>query len=182
LDQSHEFGDRTAMAERVYFAKGQDADLEKAFASARSTFRYFWRELSWEQHRIVKAWNVVAVKVAFTDGDLVEHMWVNDLGYDGRTITGSLLNEPLELTNVEQGDEVEIEFGERVEDWMLASERGVLGGFTINLMRTRMAPDERAGHDEAWGLLFPDRVELPPDGDDHPMALNMADSFGQFLR
>ena len=38
----------------VVFGKDADPGMQRAFASARETFRWFWQELAWEKRRIVK--------------------------------------------------------------------------------------------------------------------------------
>ncbi len=207
----------------IFLADGDDPEMNRAFERARSTFRYFWRELSWEYRRIVSGLNVASVKVAFWDGDSptpppapddgslsVEHMWLGDVAFDGRTVYGTLLNQPSWLKSVQSGDGVEVPF-ERVEDWMYARNGRVYGGYTVNLMRSRMGEGERRAHDEAWGLDFgdPETIELVPDWNakpkkgfisrmlgggkkadaappadpdaEHPMSENMADKLAETI-
>ncbi len=168
------------MGSRTYQATS--AQIERATARARATFKFFWRELSWEYRRIVPAFDIKCVKVAFEDGDKVEHMWVGDVDFDGERVTGTLMNEPNELENVHEGDAIDVPL-ERVEDWMLAGAGGVLGAFTVQAMRAGMTKSERKEHDEAWGLTFGDPKEeaLPPTGDDHPMGRNAEQLVEEFL-
>ena len=158
--------------------------MQRAFETARDTFRFFWRELSWEHRRIVPAFDIACVKVAFSEGQLVEHMWLDSVRFDGQTVHGVLMNEPHDLKRVHEGDEVSALLSERVNDWILASEAGVLGAHTVQLMRSRMGLKERRAQDEAWGFDFgdPTVVTLPPTGDDHPMAINMAGSLTALLK
>ncbi len=157
--------------------------LAEAHAQARKTFGYFWRELSWERRRIIPAFDAACVKVDFEDAGKVEHMWVTDVDFDGESLTGTLMNEPNELTNIHAGDPVRASF-ERVGDWMLIGDATALGAFTVQAMRAGMSPAERAQHDAAWELDFgpPESVKLPPSDDDHPMALNMGASLAEFLQ
>ena len=67
----------------------QDPALDAAAERARATFGYLWREVTWEERRIVPALGSAAVKAAFADGDVVEHLWLVDLGFDGRTVPRS---------------------------------------------------------------------------------------------
>ena len=169
---------------KVILFEGSDPDMAKANEQARSTFKYLWREIAWERRRIVPGFNLIAVKLAFTDGTNVEHMWVGDVDFDGEHLSGELLNAPNWLENVEQGDHIEALLTERLGDWMAAGYDGVHGAYTVNLMRARMSPDERAAHDGAWGLEFgdPEQITLPPTGNHHPMALNMGESLMNFLK
>ncbi|MCL4109310.1 UNVERIFIED_CONTAM: hypothetical protein GTU68_019738 [Idotea baltica] len=190
-----------------------DAEMDKAFKAARETFKYFWRELAWEQRRIVPGLGLACVKVAFSDGPdaetEVEHMWVSEVDFDGKTITGVLINQPNWLKSVKQGDPVQVKPSE-IGDWMYSINDRVYGAYTVNLMRAQMAPAERNAHDSAWGLDFgdPDVIEVVPPSKpakkvgffgsllgkkaeviaedptsavDHPMALNMLPSLAEFL-
>ena len=56
------------MSEQVFMYDGQDPELLQASESARQSFKYFWRELSWERRRIVPALDLAMVKLPFTDG------------------------------------------------------------------------------------------------------------------
>lgn len=155
--------------EQVYFAEADD-EMEAAFARARATFKYFWRELAWEQRRIVKGLDVAAVKAPFDDGEdarhegpEVEQMWLGDVQFDGDIVAGTLLNAPNWLRSIRQGDFVELPLGE-ITDWMYAQQGRVYGGFTVDVTRKRMSSAERRAHDSAWGLDFGEvgQVELVP--------------------
>jgi uncharacterized protein YegJ (DUF2314 family) len=155
----------------VFFAKADDPEIKLAVERAQSSFKYLWRELTWEYRRIVPALELSAVKAAFKDpgGELesVEHMWLSSLEFDGETIGATLLNSPNRLTSVKAGDSIALR-KEQIEDWMYVQGGRVYGGFTIQVLRARMSPAERRGHDEAWGYDFgdPSRVELVPNWQD----------------
>lgn len=147
----------------VFYLPSDDPAMEQAAKQARDNFRFFWRELSWERRRIVPGLDVSAVKAAFSDppevrarnpeGLEVEYMWLSDVDFDGRTIYGTLLNSPDTLQSVSEGDSVEIPLS-RLVDWMYSVMGSVCGGFTVDLMRSRMSPGERKQHDNAWGMDF----------------------------
>lgn len=177
----------------VYYTPN-DTTLQQIAETARNTIRFFWRELFWENHRIVKGLAIAAFKAPFSDeaeprpdDPNVEHMWVGDVSFDGTRIAGRLLNSPNALREWSAGDVVDLELGE-ITDWMyaLGGDR-VYGAFTVQLMRTRMSPEERAQHDAAWGLEFGDPSEplLVPWADtdaEHPMAINMVPKGEEALR
>lgn len=135
--------------------------MQQAYADARQSFKYFWRELSWEARRIVPGLDMSMVKIPFSDGPRTdgrpqnEHMWIGDVEYDGDTISGTLLNSPNWLTSVREGDAVRVPFS-HLTDWMMTADGRAYGGFTVNLMRARMDRKERKQHDDAWGLEFGD--------------------------
>jgi uncharacterized protein len=164
----------------VFWAEGDDPELRRASQRARATFRYFWRELSWEARRIVPGLSVAAFKAAFSDQGVasrgtsgpVEHMWVGEVGFDGLTLRGVLINQPDQLTRLKQGDAVEVPLGQ-LEDWLYAMDDRAYGAFTVNVLRARMSPEERRAHDGAWGLDFgdPSQEQLLPAPRSKPGAL-----------
>lgn len=181
---------------KVFYAKGDTPEMIAAFKKARETFKYFWRELSWESRRIIPALELACVKIAFMqeiDGQaepVVEHMWINEIGFDGDTVSGILINDPNDIDNVNNGDYVEIP-ADQISDWLFACQGKTYGGFTIQSMRSQMQDEERKEHDEAWGLDFGDyrdvlvvyqQKEHPENLIEHPMSINMKDSFINFLK
>lgn len=151
---------------KVTLHKDDDPAIEAAAKRARATFRYFWRELSWESRRIVPGLDLAVFKVAFTDNEETpaEVMWVEEVNFNGYTLTGRLLNEPNWLKSIQQGDPVKVRV-KAITDWLYAFEGVAYGGFSVNAIRKQMGKRERKQHDDAWGLDFgdPDKVHvLPP--------------------
>lgn len=201
---------------KIFFADAADPEMSKAYKKAQETFKYFWREQSWEYRRIIPALSVSCVKVAFSqedpssDSPIVEHMWINDINFDGDLIKGYLINKPNKLTNVEVGDYVEIPVNE-ISDWLFAmpqrakKTKGLsklfsssseslppkaYGGFTIQKMRSDMSPAERKAHDNAWQMDFGDfndieivyeQKEHPENLVEHPMSRNMKEELVKFV-
>ncbi|MDR3459480.1 MAG: DUF2314 domain-containing protein [Verrucomicrobiae bacterium] len=176
-------------ANPIYWFNRDDPEMQQAFRRAGSTFRFLWRELSWEYRRIIPALQLAAAKTAFADrplaecssDDHVEHMWLGEIIFDGRAVTGKLLNKPNQLKSVKSGDVCSFPV-EQLTDWMYASSGRVYGAFTVNLLRLRMNPAERQKHDAAWGLDFgdPGKILLADSGQtdesdetEHPMSINM---------
>ena len=149
----------------------QDEDMEMAWQHARETFKFFWREYTWETRRIIPALSLANVKFPFTDPHdlippderLTEHMWIAVYDFDGIRIYGELLNQPHELKTHNQGDAVAMPI-QNLSDWMYAVGTHVYGAFTVNQIRAEMSISEREDHDNAWGLEFgrPDLIELVP--------------------
>lgn len=185
---------------RITMVDDDDPEMQAAYEQARSTFRYFWREVSWERRRIVPGLDLAAVKAPFSDGaqaapkgnPSVEQMWMGDIDFDGRTVHGSLLNSPNWLRTVKAGDAVSIPLG-RITDWMYAIGGEVYGAFTVQAIRAGMDPRERKEHDSAWGLSFgnPSKVRVVPEGPnwfasggadgEHPMSEAMGPSLKEQL-
>ncbi|PSL48293.1 uncharacterized protein YegJ (DUF2314 family) [Chitinophaga niastensis] len=180
----------------IFYFEADNPEMIKAFHKAQETFRYFWRELSWEYRRIVPALDVACVKVAFMEHvahqttPIVEHMWINEVEFDGDTISGVLINDPNELTNIKNGDFVEVPLSQ-ISDWLFSTQGNTYGGFTIQLLRSTMEEQERKEYDEAWGLDFGDyhdillvyeQKEYPEHLIEHPMSINMKERLIEFLK
>ncbi|WP_409994540.1 DUF2314 domain-containing protein [Rhodopirellula sp. MGV] len=159
----------------VFNSPSDDPQMEAAAQKARHSFRFFWREMSWERRRIVPALELAAVKGTFSDppemrtepsdGPEVEHMWLIDIDFDGREVEGTLINSPMALKSVKEGDRVKIR-GKQIFDWMYVVGGEVYGGFTVDVLRSRMSKGERKEHDNAWGYDFGEvgTINLvPPD-------------------
>lgn len=144
----------------VFMFSGDDPAILRAYAEAKATFKYFWREISWERRRIVPAFDMMLIKLPFTDGQPEgEHMWVDEVEFDGDNLSGVLLNSPNWLTSVKQGDAVKAPFS-HLEDWMITANGVAYGAFTVNQMRAKMNTHDRKAHDKAWGLDFGDPAEI----------------------
>lgn len=170
--------------------EGDPPEMKAAYQGAQESFRYFWRELFWERHRIVPGCDFVAIKAPFSDAPerrsgRVEHMWLVEPSFDGREIVATLNSDPNWVRSVRIGDEVRLGISE-IDDWLYVQGGRVYGGFTVHVLRAGMSPRERAGHDGAWGFEFgePHPVLVPPGAGldrDHPMATNMASRFEEGL-
>jgi uncharacterized protein YegJ (DUF2314 family) len=191
----------------VFMFDDNDVQMQAAHKKARANFKYFWRELAWERRRIVPGLDLAVVKAPFSDGPKsrkpeAEHMWLDEVDFDGKIISGVLVNSPRWLQSVRQGDRVEVPLA-HISDWMYVQLGEVFGGYSINLMRSRMGSQERAEHDAAWGLKFgdPKKVYVVPEqkksggflsklfgGEkeeeigEHPMSENMGPDFRKQLQ
>jgi uncharacterized protein YegJ (DUF2314 family) len=180
----------------TFYSGADNPEMLEAFSKAQETFKYFWRELSWEFRRIVPALDLACVKVAFIENALsqtapiVEHMWINDIDFDGEIVSGTLANDPNQLSNIKNGDFVQVPLNQ-VSDWLFTSVGKTYGGFTIHALRSAMNEQERQQHDGAWGLDFGDHDDISVVRDqktnpehliEHPMSLNMKDELTKFLK
>ncbi|MEA5123082.1 DUF2314 domain-containing protein [Xanthomonas floridensis] len=153
------------MTESRTYSAQDDAAMLAAYVDARATFKFFWRELSWEYRRIVPALSLAAIKLPFaTDASAVgvpshEHMWVSDVQFDGDQLSGKLVNKPAWISGLSAGEAVSAPIGE-LGDWMYVIDGLAYGGHTIDAMRRAMSPAEQIEHDVAWGLDFAELGEV----------------------
>jgi len=197
-----------SQSSQVFMFDDSDPEMQRAYESARATFRYFWREVAWERRRIIPGLDLACVKAPFSDGQRKdadgarssEHMWLSDIDFDGELVSGALINSPNWVRSVKKGDSVRVPLN-KICDWIYAISGVVFGGYTVNLMRSRMEPQERQEHDAAWGLNFGDTSKvrvIPEPGmgggllrswfsgqsahtQEHPMSVNMAASLKKQL-
>jgi uncharacterized protein YegJ (DUF2314 family) len=161
----------------IYHVEGESDAFIIAAASARATFKFFWRELCWERRRIVKGLDIAAVKMSFAvddpSGPSVENMWVTDVDFDGESISGVLMNEPQWVSTLNVGDAVSMPV-EALNDWLYVLAGRPFGGFTIDALRAEMSAANRDAHDAAWGLDFGEvgTVELVPSGGQEPVLFS----------
>ena len=161
------------MSDQIRLVEGDDPQMNQAYKRARSTFKYFWRELMWERQRIVPAMVMSNVKVCCEDspeqsqqhGNGAEHMWIGEVGFDGKAISGTLLNQPNWLVSYTEGQQVKLP-ANKISDWMYVyADDKVHGAFSVQVLRFKMGKGERKQHDAAWGLDFgdADQVRIIPD-------------------
>jgi uncharacterized protein YegJ (DUF2314 family) len=133
-----------------------DAEMQAAMERARETFPEFLRELEADSRRMIPILETALVKAYFADSDHPaegEHMWVDEMEWDGKLITGSLCGTPGHIKCVASGDTVEFPL-ERISDWLLVKDGKAHGAFTVQLLRSRMSKKERAEHDSHYPFSF----------------------------
>ncbi|MBE7157113.1 MAG: DUF2314 domain-containing protein [Rhodospirillales bacterium] len=87
------------------------------------------------------------IKKAFVDGDNVEHLWIDDVTFDGTNFHGRINNKPVVLHNVRLDQRVTVPAAE-VVDWMFVKDSKLMGGYTTRVLYARMSPEEKARFDK----------------------------------
>lgn len=83
-----------------------------------------------------------SVKKPFIEGKKVEHLWVNEVSFDGKVFRGKVDNAPVGLKRVRLGDKVTVS-PEEISDWMFVQDDRLVGGYTIQAMRSHLSPAEK---------------------------------------
>ena len=178
--------------------QSETPEIVQAFKQAQKNFKYFWREMYWEYRRIIPAIDLELVKIGFTQDlntehdheTLVEFMWINDIEFDGEYISGTLMNEPHELTTVSKGQFITLPF-EHIVDWLFVAQDIVYGAFSIQEHRKSLSIEQRQEYDAAWGLNFADPHQIlvvnqqqqhPEYLIEHPMSLNSKQQVVELLQ
>lgn len=93
-----------------------------------------------------------AIKKRFSDGKHTEHIWLLPVTYDGKRFQGVVNNIPVDITGVAIGQSVFVE-PNQISDWMYLENGKLMGGYTIRVLRERMAPAERIEFDRSGGFV-----------------------------
>ena len=123
-DCAHVTDDHKEMAEAVQKAR---KTMDKFIAALRSP--------KGNQSRF-------AVKKPFIEGSKVEHLWVNELSFDGKVFRGKIDNTPVGLKHVRVGDEVAVS-PEEISDWMFVQNDRLVGGYTVQATCCHMSSAEK---------------------------------------
>src|SRR5262249_45481080 len=126
-----------------------DPKMNAAIAKARSTVNTFIAALSAPKPNQAD----FSVKMAFTDGEHTEHMWLGSVRYDGKVFRGVVNNDPELVNNVKVGQKASIE-PSKVSDWMFVENGKLVGGYTIRVLRDTMSTKERAEFDRSVPFSF----------------------------
>ncbi len=142
---------------KIIPVQSDDAEMNAAMQTAREKFPEFWREVSADHKRVIPALGGSMVKAYFDDPGGApgggEHMWVRDVEYDGKVITGTLADAPRHLHSVRSGEQVSFPL-ERLSDWFYVDGGKAIGAFTVRVLRSRMSGQERREHDSHYPFRF----------------------------
>ena len=131
--------------------EADDREMNAAMAKARDTLGQFEERLA----NPTPTQTMAIIKGRFTEGDMVEHMWLNEIVVTPAGYRGVLGNDPYELTNVKAGSTLVVP-RERVSDWIVVDDGKLIGGYTMRVLRSRLPENERAAFDEQNGIRIED--------------------------
>lgn len=118
----------------VVGAAADDEALNAAKSEARETVETFLSVLRSPQPNQTD----LTVKKSFPlPENASEHLWINNLTYDGTLIHGHIANDPIHLESVKIGDKVSVSPKE-VTDWKYLEHGKLVGGYTIRIFYDRM--------------------------------------------
>jgi uncharacterized protein YegJ (DUF2314 family) len=134
----------TNKAPDVIYVADDDKEMNAAMEKARKSVEEFIKVFQTRQ----KGQSDFGVKVAIRDGKKVEHFWVQISKFDGKQFEGAISNDPTLVKTVKSGDPIKIP-KEKIGDWMYVEKKKLVGGFTVRVLRNRLAPAERKALDES---------------------------------
>ncbi len=83
-----------------------------------------------------------AVKKPFVQGDKIEHIWLDQVTYDGSVFHGTVNNEPEDIKGVRLGQKVTVK-PEDISDWMYVEKGRLVGGYTIRALCRDLSASEK---------------------------------------
>lgn len=117
---------------------GDDPELNAAMKEARRRLPEFRRALEKDSQRKIPVMDGPLVKAGFKSPvtGAIEHMWIEDVRFEGERIVGRLANEPENIPGLTQGRWVSMPLDD-VSDWVYREGKRTIGGFTIRVMEQR---------------------------------------------
>jgi len=115
-----------------------DRAMAEAVQSARKTLNKFIDAVRSPK----KSQSRFAIKKPFIEGDKVEHLWVNEVTFDGKVFHGKVDNEPVDLKAVRLGDEVTVK-PEEISDWMYVQNGRLVGAYTTRCVCRGMSAEQK---------------------------------------
>jgi uncharacterized protein YegJ (DUF2314 family) len=141
---------------RVIQVADDDSEMDAAMEAARASFGAAWNEIRNDRERPAPKFAAAMVKARFPDPkdpEQGEHLWIDEITYDGSAIGGVVASEPLDLPEPKLGDRVSFPL-DRLSDWLIVEEGVAKGSYTVQLLRKRMSAVERAEHDARYPFRF----------------------------
>jgi uncharacterized protein YegJ (DUF2314 family) len=130
--------------------EGDNAEMNAAMDEARRRLPEFRKALEADWQRMIPVIDRPFIKAQFASAETgeVEHMWVEVREFDGDLVIGELANDPNEIPELSQGDEVRVP-SEEVSDWIYYQGEETVGGFTLALLNRReeKAAGRKSGED-----------------------------------
>jgi len=117
---------------------GDDPEINAAIEEAQRRLPEFRRALDQDARRVVPQIEGSLVKARFESlvTHKIEHMWIEDAGFESEMVVGTLSSEPNAIPEFTQGDWVTVS-PEAISDWTYRQNGKTYGGFTIRIMQKR---------------------------------------------
>lgn len=134
----------------------RDPEMLAAMEAARTELPKFLKRRGFPDTLKPGQINGLMIKAYFFDADdpeAGEHLWISEVGFDGSSFSGVLSSEPASVKAVSLGDSVSFPIT-RLSDWLFVEDGMAEGVFTVQLLRSRMSPEERLQHDSNYPFRF----------------------------
>lgn len=122
----------------TYRFYGDDPEINAAIEEAQRRLPEFRRALDEDARRLIPVIEGALVKARFTSfiTGAIEHMWIEDVGFEEEKIVGTLASDPNEIPELSKGDWVSVS-PDDISDWAYRQAGRTVGGFTVRVMQKR---------------------------------------------
>lgn len=129
------------------------ADMEQAIATAKSEVEIFITALQNPQPS--QTYFSIKKPFAYEEEGVksYEHIWLDQVSWDGEFFHGNIANEPLNTKEVSLGQKIKIKKDD-ISDWMIIDGGILKGGYTIRALRSRMSDKEKKDFDASVDFKF----------------------------
>ena len=141
-------GDSAAVPDPIVGVPAENRQMNAAIDQARATLPQFFQAMANPRPNQQS----FLVKVEFRRGPEVEHIWVADLDFTGKTPRGVIANEP-RIKGIRFMEQVSFDRAD-ISDWMYLEDGRLVGGYTTRVIRDRMSPEERKEFDASAPYKF----------------------------
>ncbi len=128
---------KSSEQDRVISVESNDPEMVSAIAKARKSLPEFWLMFDYPPAGVSN----FALKYRITDKGEDELFWMTDLSRKDGQIFGKVGNDPVVVSNVRLGQEIEI-LEERIADWLYFRNDKMVGNETIKALFKEMDPEE----------------------------------------
>lgn len=115
-----------------------DEEMAIATKTARASLDHFWQTLA-QPHNGEHSFNL---KVRLSDGNQVEHFWLQNPERTEGRMFGTINNDPVHVKNVKLGQRIEFT-EDQISDWMFVRADKIVGNYTVRAL-FKFMPKERA--------------------------------------
>jgi uncharacterized protein YegJ (DUF2314 family) len=124
--------------DKVINVDGQDAEMNRAIATAREKLPVFWEKFE----KRTDGETDFNLKVEISDSNGSEHFWVSDLAREDGKLFGKINNDPMTVKNVKLGERIGIAEKD-ISDWLYLRKDGkMVGNYTVRALFPQMPKAE----------------------------------------
>jgi uncharacterized protein YegJ (DUF2314 family) len=132
----------------MIYVPNEDKEMAWAIEKANLTLWYFEESLKKPQD----FQSYFSVKVQIFDGEISEHIWLNDPKFDIEgNLFGTVGNEPVNITTVKLNQEIGVDRN-FISDWMIIENNRLIGGYTIRAIREGLPDHKKNDFDKSIGI------------------------------
>jgi len=133
-----------------YIKAGYDEKkMDQAITQARASYMTFVKALQTRNGTM----RGFAIKKGFRvkEEESAEHIWLEQVSFDGKRFTGTVANAPVETKQVKEGQRVSVAPSE-ISDWMYVENNVLRGGYTIRVIYWSYPADKRKQLEQQAGF------------------------------